>query len=59
MKNRLPRSIKAEVEKRVTTDGATQRAIKEAQKIVARYVPKDSDLMAELIAERREEAARE
>ncbi len=36
-----------------------QQAIKDAQNIVARRVPKTHDLMAELIAERREEAARE
>jgi AbrB family looped-hinge helix DNA binding protein len=35
------------------------QAIKEAQAIVARYVPKNRDLVAELIAERRAEAARE
>lgn len=35
------------------------QAIKAAQAIVARYVPKDRDLVAELIAERRAEAARE
>jgi len=35
------------------------QAIKEAQAIVARYVPKDRDLVAELIAERRTEAERE
>src|SRR5579862_9778668 len=34
-------------------------AIKAAQDIVARYVPKDRDLVAELIAERRAEAERE
>lgn len=37
---------------------ATQ-AIKEAQALVARHIPKDRDLVAELIAERRAEAARE
>ena len=36
-----------------------RRAIKEAQAIVARYLPRNRDLVAELIAERREEAARE
>jgi hypothetical protein len=35
------------------------RAIKAAQAIVAKYVPRSRDLVAELIAERREEAARE
>ncbi len=35
------------------------RAIKAAQDIVARYIAKDRDLVAELIAERRAEAARE
>lgn len=35
------------------------QALKEAQAIVARYVPKDRDLVAELIAERRAEAERE
>jgi AbrB family looped-hinge helix DNA binding protein len=35
------------------------QALKQAQAIVAPYVPKDRDLVAELIAERREEAARE
>lgn len=34
------------------------RAIKAAQDIVARYVPKGRDLVAELIAERRAEAER-
>ncbi len=34
-------------------------AIRRAQAIVARYIPKDRDLVAELIAERRREAARE
>ncbi len=36
-----------------------RQAIKEAQAIVARFVPKGRDLVAELIAERREEAGRE
>lgn len=36
-----------------------RQAIKVAQEIVARRVPKARDLVAELIAERREEAARE
>jgi hypothetical protein len=36
-----------------------QERLKEAQRIVARYVPKDRDLVAELIAERRAEAAAE
>jgi AbrB family looped-hinge helix DNA binding protein len=35
------------------------RAIKEAQAIVARYLPKGRDLVQELIDERRAEAARE
>lgn len=35
------------------------QAIKKAQAIVARHVPKERDLVAELIAERRAEAARE
>ena len=35
------------------------QAIKAAQAIVARVIPKDRDLVAELIAERRAEAARE
>ncbi|HTT78809.1 MAG TPA: AbrB/MazE/SpoVT family DNA-binding domain-containing protein [Stellaceae bacterium] len=35
------------------------QAIKAAQDIVARHVPKDRDLVAELIAERRAEAQRE
>jgi AbrB family looped-hinge helix DNA binding protein len=35
------------------------QAIKAAQAIVARHVPKDRDLAAELIDERREEARRE
>ena len=34
-------------------------AIREAQAIVARYLPKDRDLVQELIGERRAEAARE
>jgi ethanolamine utilization microcompartment shell protein EutS len=34
-----------------------EERLKEAQRIVARYVPKDRDLVAELIAERRAEAA--
>ena len=36
-----------------------EQAIKAAQAIVARHVPKDRDLVAELIAERRAEAERE
>jgi AbrB family looped-hinge helix DNA binding protein len=36
-----------------------KQAIKEAQAIVARYLPKDRDLVQELIDERRAEAARE
>ena len=36
-----------------------QQALKEAQALVAKYIPKDRDLVAELIAERRAEAARE
>ncbi len=36
-----------------------RQAIKEAQTIVARHVPKARDLVAELIAERREDASRE
>jgi hypothetical protein len=36
-----------------------RQAIKAAQSIVARRVPKSRDLVAELIAERREEAGRE
>ncbi len=36
-----------------------EQAIKAAQAIVARGVPKDRDLVAELIAERRAEAERE
>jgi AbrB family looped-hinge helix DNA binding protein len=36
-----------------------QQAIKEAQAIVARYVPKGRDLVQELIDQRRAEAARE
>ena len=36
-----------------------QQAIKAAQAIVARYVPKGRDLVQELIDERRAEAARE
>lgn len=36
-----------------------ERALKEAQRIVARYGSGSRDLVAELIAERREEAARE
>ena len=35
------------------------RAIKEAQAIVARYLPKGRDLVQELIDERRAEASRE
>jgi AbrB family looped-hinge helix DNA binding protein len=34
-------------------------ALKRAQALVAKYIPKDRDLVAELIAERREEAERE
>ena len=36
-----------------------RQALKEAQVIVAQYVSKDRDLVAELIAERRAEAERE
>ena len=36
-----------------------EQAIKAAQAIVARHVPNNRDLVAELIAERRAEAARE
>lgn len=36
-----------------------EQAIKAAQAIVARHVPKERDLVAELIAERRAEAERE
>jgi hypothetical protein len=36
-----------------------EERLKEAQRIIARYVPKDRDLVAELIAERRAEAAAE
>jgi hypothetical protein len=36
-----------------------RQAIKEAQSIIARHVPKTHDLVAELIAERREKAGRE
>ncbi|HEY1261153.1 MAG TPA: AbrB/MazE/SpoVT family DNA-binding domain-containing protein [Stellaceae bacterium] len=36
-----------------------EQAIREAQAIVARYVPKGRDLVQELIDERRAEAARE
>ena len=36
-----------------------EQAIKEAQAIVARYLPKDRDLVAGVIDERRAEAARE
>jgi hypothetical protein len=36
-----------------------RQAIKEAQALVARYLPKGRDLMQELIDERRDEAARE
>jgi antitoxin PrlF len=36
-----------------------EQAIKAAQAIVARHIPKERDLVAELIAERRAEAARE
>jgi antitoxin PrlF len=45
-----------EGELRLTTQ---RQALKEAQAIVARRVPKDRDLVAELIAERRAEAERE
>jgi AbrB family looped-hinge helix DNA binding protein len=36
-----------------------QRALKDAQDLYARIIPKDRDLVAELIAERRAEAERE
>lgn len=36
-----------------------RQAIKEAQAMVARYLPKGRDLVQELIDERRDEAARE
>jgi hypothetical protein len=36
-----------------------EERLKQAQRIVARYAPKDRDLVAELIAERRAEAAAE
>jgi AbrB family looped-hinge helix DNA binding protein len=36
-----------------------EQAIKAAQAIVARHVPKDRDVVAELIAERRAQAKRE
>jgi hypothetical protein len=36
-----------------------EERLKQAQRIVARYVAKDRDLVAELIAERRAEAAAE
>lgn len=36
-----------------------EQAIKKAQAIVARHVPKERDLVGELIAERRAEAERE
>jgi AbrB family looped-hinge helix DNA binding protein len=36
-----------------------REALRRAQEIVARHVPKDRDLVAELIAERRKEARRE
>ena len=36
-----------------------EQALKEAQAIVARYLPKGRDLVQELIDERRREAARE
>jgi AbrB family looped-hinge helix DNA binding protein len=36
-----------------------EQALREAQRIVARYTSGSRDLVAELIAERREEAARE
>jgi AbrB family looped-hinge helix DNA binding protein len=35
------------------------QAIREAQAIVARYIPKDRDLVQEFIDDRRKEAARE
>ena len=36
-----------------------RQALREAQAIVARGIPRDRDLVAELIEERRDEAARE
>jgi AbrB family looped-hinge helix DNA binding protein len=36
-----------------------QQAIRRAQSLVARYVPKDRDLVSELIEDRRKDAARE
>jgi hypothetical protein len=36
-----------------------EERVRRAQRIVARYIPKDRDLVAELIAERRAEAAAE
>jgi hypothetical protein len=36
-----------------------EERLRQAQRIVARYVPKNRDLVAELIAERRAEAAAE
>lgn len=36
-----------------------EQGVKKAQELVAKYIPKDVDLVAELIAERRREAARE
>ena len=36
-----------------------RRALKDAQAIIARYIPKDRDHVAELIGERRAEAERE
>jgi AbrB family looped-hinge helix DNA binding protein len=48
--------VVGEGELRLRTPG---QAIKAAQAIVARRVPKDRDLVAELIAERRAEAKRE
>jgi hypothetical protein len=54
---RLPSSINSDAKPSPTEDA--RRAIKKAQKIVARYVPGNRDLVAELIEERREEAPRE
>jgi AbrB family looped-hinge helix DNA binding protein len=36
-----------------------QQVIRRAQSLVARYVPKDRDLVSELIEDRRKDAARE
>lgn len=36
-----------------------QQAIRRAQSLVARYVPKDRDLVSELIEDRRKDATRE